>query len=154
MLYDKARIFVQGGGGGNGASSFRREAHVPHGGPDGGDGNGVRSFRREAHVPHGGPDGGDGGRGGDVGLGCDDSLRDLQSFKRWPHQKAKRGRHGEGALRHGARGEDLVVRVPPGTFVRDWEGTEFDLVVPGTRVVVAAGGPGGHGNKRFASSTR
>jgi GTPase len=132
MLYDKARIFVQGGGGGNGVSSFRREAHVPHGGPDGGDG----------------------GRGGDVVLLCDDSLRDLQSFKRWPHQKAKRGRHGEGALRHGARGEDLIVRVPPGTWVSDWDGTEYDLLVPGSRVVIAAGGSGGRGNKRFASSTR
>jgi GTPase len=132
MLYDKARIFVQGGTGGNG----------------------VTSFRREAHVPHGGPDGGDGGRGGDVVLLCDDSMRDLQSFKRWPHHKAKRGRHGEGALRHGARGDDHVVRVPPGTFVRDWEGSEFDLVVPGTRVVIAPGGPGGRGNKRFTSSTR
>jgi GTPase len=132
MLYDKARIFVQGGGGGNGVSSFRREAHVPHGGPDGGDG----------------------GRGGDVVLLCDDSMRDLQSFKRWPHQKAKRGRNGEGALRHGARGEDLVVRVPPGTQVARWDGTTYDLVVPGTRVVIAPGGPGGHGNKRFATSTR
>jgi GTP-binding protein len=132
MLYDKARIFVQGGAGGNGVSSFRREAHVPHGGPDGGDG----------------------GRGGDVVLLCDDSLRDLQSFKRWPHHKAKRGRHGEGALRHGARGEDLVVRLPPGTVVEDWDGTAYDLVVPGTRVVIAAGGPGGRGNKRFAGPTR
>jgi GTP-binding protein len=132
MLYDKARIFVQGGAGGNGVSSFRREAHVPHGGPDGGDG----------------------GRGGDVVLLCDDSLRDLASFKRWPHHKAKRGRHGEGAQRHGARGEDLVVRVPPGTQVTDWEGTSYDLVVPGTRVVIARGGSGGRGNKRFASATR
>src|SRR5919109_180593 len=132
MLYDKARIFVQGGAGGNG----------------------VNSLRPQAHVPHGGPDGGDGGRGGDVVLLCDDSLRDLQSFKRWPHHKAKRGRHGEGAQRHGARGDDLVVRVPPGTQVTDWEGTEYDLVVPGTRVVIAPGGPGGRGNKRFASSTR
>jgi len=132
MLYDKARIFVQGGTGGNGVSSFRREAHVPHGGPDGGDG----------------------GRGGDVVLLCDDSMRDLQSFKRWPHHKAKRGRHGEGALRHGARGDDHVVRVPPGTQVTDWDGTAYDLVVPGTRVVIAPGGPGGRGNKRFASSTR
>ena len=132
MLYDKARIFVQGGGGGNGVSSFRREAHVPHGGPDGGDG----------------------GRGGDVVLLCDDSMRDLQSFKRWPHQKAKRGRHGEGALRHGANGEDLVVRVPPGTQVTDWEGTTYDLVAPGTRVVIARGGPGGRGNKRFTTATR
>jgi GTPase len=132
MLYDKARIFVQGGGGGNGVSSFRREAHVPHGGPDGGDG----------------------GRGGDVVLLCDDSMRDLQAFKRWPHQKAKRGRHGEGALRHGARGEDLVVRVPPGTQVSDWDGTTYDLVAPGTRVVIAHGGPGGRGNKRFTTPTR
>src|SRR3954470_12820784 len=132
MLYDKARIFVQGGTGGNG----------------------VAAFRREAHVPHGGPDGGDGGRGGDVVLLCDDSMRDLQSFKRWPHQKAKRGRNGEGALRHGARGEDLVVRVPPGTQVARWDGTTYDLVVPRTRVVIAPGGPGGHGNKRFATSPR
>jgi GTPase len=132
MLYDKARIFVQGGAGGSG----------------------VTSFRREAHVPHGGPDGGDGGRGGDVVLVCDDSLRDLQSFKRRAHYKAKRGRHGEGAQRHGARGADLVVRVPPGTQVTDWNGTLYDLVVPGTRVVIAAGGPGGHGNKRFATATR
>src|ERR671933_1337989 len=132
MLYDKARIFVQGGTGGSG----------------------VTSFRREAHVPHGGPDGGDGGRGGDVVLLCDDSMRDLQSFKRWPHQKAKRGRHGEGALRHGARGEDLVVRVPPGTQVSRWDGAIFDLVVPGARVVIARGGSGGRGNKRFATPTR
>jgi GTPase len=132
MLYDKARIFVQGGTGGNG----------------------VTSFRREAHVPHGGPDGGDGGRGGDVVLLCDDSMRDLQGFKRWPHQKAKRGRHGEGALRHGARGEDLVVRVPPGTQVGRWDRTAYDLVVPGSRVVIARGGSGGRGNKRFATPTR
>jgi GTP-binding protein len=132
MLYDKARIFVQGGGGGNG----------------------VASFRREAHVPRGGPDGGDGGRGGAVVLLCDDSLRDLQSFKRRAHYKAARGRHGEGALRHGADGSDLVVRVPPGTQVTDWVGTVYDLVVPGTRVVLAAGGSGGRGNKRFASATR
>jgi GTPase len=132
MLYDKARIFVQGGAGGNG----------------------VASFRREAHVPRGGPDGGDGGRGGAVVLLCDDSLRDLQSFKRRAHYKAARGRHGEGALRHGADGGDLVVRVPPGTQVTDWTGTVYDLVVPGTRVVLAAGGSGGRGNKRFAGATR
>jgi GTP-binding protein len=132
MLYDKARIFVQGGAGGNGC----------------------RSFRREAHVPRGGPDGGDGGRGGDVVLLCDDSLRDLQSFKRKAHYKARRGAHGQGALRHGAEGEDLVVRVPPGTQAVDWEGTAYDLVVPGARVVLARGGSGGRGNKRFATATR
>jgi GTP-binding protein len=132
MLYDKARIFVQGGAGGDGCLSFRREAHVPRGGPDGGDG----------------------GRGGDVVLLCDDSLRDLQSFKRKAHYKARRGAHGQGALRHGADGGDLVVRVPPGTQAVDWEGTGYDLVVPGTRVAVARGGVGGRGNKRFATATR
>jgi GTP-binding protein len=132
MLYDKARIFVQGGAGGDGC----------------------RSFRREAHVPRGGPDGGDGGRGGDVVLLCDDSLRDLQSFKRKVHYKARRGGHGEGALRHGAEGGELVVRVAPGTQAVDWDGTAYDLVVPGARVVLARGGPGGRGNKRFATATR
>jgi GTPase len=132
MLYDKARIFVQAGGGGNGCMSFRREAHVPKGGPDGGDG----------------------GHGGDVVLLCDDSLRDLQSFKRKAHYKAPRGRHGEGALRHGADGQDIVVRVPPGTQVTAEDGELHDLTVPGQQVVVAHGGPGGKGNKKFAASTR
>jgi GTP-binding protein len=132
MLYDKARIFVQAGGGGNGCMSFRREAHVPKGGPDGGDG----------------------GHGGAVVLLCDDSFRDLQSFKRRAHYKADRGRHGEGNQRHGADGEDLVVRVPPGTQVIDEDGTILhDLVVPGTRVVIAKGGSGGRGNKKFAGAT-
>jgi GTP-binding protein len=132
VLYDKARIFVQGGRGGDG----------------------VASFRREAHVPKGGPDGGDGGRGGSVVLVCDDSLRDLQSFKRRAHYKADRGRHGEGAQRHGASGNDLVVKVPPGTVVTLEDGTLHDLVAPGQRAVVARGGPGGRGNRHFASSTR
>ncbi len=132
MLADRARIEVQAGAGGNGSLSFRREAHVPKGGPDGGDG----------------------GRGGDVVLLCDASLRDLQTFKRKAHWKAGRARHGEGALRHGAAGEDLVVRVPPGTQARLEDGTVFDLVVPRQRVVVARGGLGGRGNKHFASSTR
>jgi GTP-binding protein len=132
MLYDKARIFVQAGGGGNGCLSFRREAHVPHGGPDGGDG----------------------GHGGEVVVICDDSLRDLQSYKRRAHYKAKRAAHGEGDLRHGADGPPLEVRVPPGTQVASWDGSTHDLVVPGQRVVVARGGSGGRGNKRFATSTR
>jgi GTP-binding protein len=132
MLYDKARIHVQAGGGGDGCLSFRREAHVPHGGPDGGDG----------------------GHGGDVVLVCDDSLRDLQSYKRQAHYKARRAAHGEGALRHGADGPALEIRVPPGTEVAPWDGSTHDLVAPGQRVVVARGGAGGRGNKRFASSTR
>src|SRR3954453_1502418 len=143
MLYDKARIFVQGGTGGNGVTSFPREAHVPHGGP-----------HRGERGPPRGRRGGAGGRGRNVVLACDDSMRDLQSFKRWPHQKAKRGGHGEGALRHGARGEDLVVRVPPGTQVARWDGPPHRLGGPGPRVVIAPGGPGGHGNKRSATSTR
>jgi GTP-binding protein len=132
MLYDKARIFVQGGHGGNGCMSFRREAHVPRGGPDGGDG----------------------GHGGDVVLLCDDSLRDLQSFKRRAHYKAPRGRHGEGALKQGSEGDDLVVLVPPGTEIRMPDGTVHDLVVPGQRATVARGGTGGRGNRRFTSPTR
>jgi GTPase len=132
VLYDKARIFVQAGRGGDGCMSFRREAHVPHGGPDGGDG----------------------GHGGDVVLLCDDSLRDLQSFKRRAHYKADRGRHGEGAQRHGADGGDLIVRVPPGTVATLEDGTVHDLTVPGQQAVVAEGGSGGRGNRRFSSSTR
>ncbi|MBA2349553.1 MAG: GTPase ObgE [Solirubrobacterales bacterium] len=132
MLYDKARIFVQAGGGGNGCMSFRREAHVPMGGPDGGDG----------------------GRGADVVMVCDDSLRDLQAFKRSVHYKATRGRHGEGNQRHGADGQTMEVRVPPGTEVHAADGTVHDLVRPGQRVTVAAGGSGGRGNRKFKSSTR
>jgi GTP-binding protein len=132
MLYDKARIFVQAGGGGDGCLSFRREAHVPHGGPDGGDG----------------------GHGGDVVLVCDDSYRDLQTYKRRAHYKAARAGHGEGDLRHGASGPVLEIPVPPGTQATSWDDSTHDLVVPGQRVVVARGGSGGRGNKRFATSTR
>ena len=132
MLYDKARIFVQAGGGGDGCLSFRREAHVPHGGPDGGDG----------------------GHGGDVVLVCDDSQRDLQTYKRRAHYKAVRAGHGEGDLRHGASGPALEVKVPLGTQVASWDASTHDLLVPGQRVVVARGGSGGRGNKRFTTSTR
>jgi GTPase len=131
-MQDRARIHVQAGAGGNGCLSFRREAHVPKGGPDGGDG----------------------GRGGDVIVLCDDSLRDLESFRRRSHFKAGRGGHGQGSLRHGADGEALVVRVPPGTEVLiEEDGTSYDLVRAGQRAVVAKGGPGGRGNKRFAGPT-
>ncbi|MGE4427914.1 MAG: GTPase ObgE [Solirubrobacteraceae bacterium] len=132
MLSDSARIFVQGGHGGDGCMSFRREAHVPKGGPDGGDG----------------------GRGGVVELVCDDALRDLQSFSRRVHFKAPRGRHGEGALKKGADGDDLIVSVPPGTQVSTLDGTVHDLVLPGQRVRVTRAGSGGRGNARFATPTR
>jgi GTPase len=131
-MQDRARIHVQAGGGGDGCLSFRREAHVPKGGPDGGDG----------------------GRGGDVVLVCDDSIRDLESFRRSAHFKARRGGHGQGALRHGKDGETLEIAVPPGTEVLvEEDGTRHDLVKPGQRALVARGGPGGRGNKRFAGPT-
>jgi GTP-binding protein len=91
-------------------------------------------------------------------LVCDDSLRDLQSFTRKAHHRAGRGGHGEGALRHGADGRSLRVRVPPGTQVEgvegDVEGRRWDLVAAGQQAIVARGGPGGKGNKRFATATR
>jgi GTPase len=136
MLHDRVRIHVQGGAGGDGCAGFRREAHVPRGGPDGGDG----------------------GRGGDVVLICDDSLRDLQGFRRKAHHHASRGGSGEGSLRHGADGGTLVVAVPPGTQVdgedEDLAGRRWELLAPGQRVLVARGGSGGRGNKRFATPTR
>jgi GTP-binding protein len=131
-VHDRAKIFVQAGRGGDGCMSFRREAHVPRGGPDGGDG----------------------GRGGDVVLVCDDSLRDLEGFRRRVHWKADRGRHGEGALRHGRSGEALEVRVPPGTQAAGPDGARHDLVRPGQRALVARAGAGGRGNKHFATPTR
>src|SRR4051794_5287658 len=111
-------------------------------------------MRREAHVPRGGPDGGDGGRGGDVVLECDPSRRDLASLHRRRHFRAERGAHGQGKQRHGGRGDDRGIPVPPGTEVEGLEARRYDLLEPGQRAIVAAGGPGGHGNKRFASSTR
>jgi len=131
-MQDRARIHVEAGAGGNGCSSFRREAHVPKGGPDGGDG----------------------GRGGDVVLVCEHSLRDLERYRRRAHFKAGRGGNGEGALRHGKNGEALELPVPPGTQVLvEADDTRLDLVRPGQRALVARGGPGGRGNKRFATPT-
>jgi len=132
MLADKARIEVRAGAGGDGSVSFRREAHVPKGGPDGGDG----------------------GRGGDVVLRCEGNLRDLQALKRQGHFRATRGGHGLGALKHGADGDSLVIGVPPGTQVARWDGARFDMVTPGQEITLAKGGAGGRGNKRFAGPTR
>jgi GTP-binding protein len=131
-VYDKAKIWVEGGAGGNGCISFRREAHVPRGGPDGGDG----------------------GHGGDVVLVCDPSRRDLGALRGSKHFRAQRGRHGEGSNRAGARGGDREIPVPAGTQAVTVDGSRVDLVEPGQRAVVAHGGRGGHGNKRFATSTR
>lgn len=131
-MYDKAKIWVEGGAGGNGCVSFRREAHVPRGGPDGGDG----------------------GHGGDVVLVCDASRRDLGALKGSKHFRGGRGKHGEGSNRHGARGEDREILVPPGTQAEAVDGSRVDLIEAGQRAVVAQSGRGGHGNKRFANSTR
>lgn len=105
-------------------------------------------------MPKGGPDGGDGGHGGDVVLVCDASRRDLGALRGSRHFRAGRGAHGEGARRHGARGEDREIPVPAGTQAEAVDGSRVDLVEVGQRAVVAHGGRGGHGNKRFATSTR
>ncbi|HEX6987994.1 MAG TPA: GTPase ObgE [Bacillota bacterium] len=129
---DEAVIFVQGGRGGNGAVSFRREKFVPHGGPDGGDG----------------------GRGGSVILVVDPGLNTLWSFRHQRHYRAERGRHGGGAKKRGRSGRDLEVRVPPGTAVYDLDGRLLaDLTRPGQTFIAARGGRGGRGNARFATPT-
>ncbi|HVU76093.1 MAG TPA: GTPase ObgE [Gaiellaceae bacterium] len=133
MFSDRARIHVQAGKGGDGGLSFRREKFVPKGGPDGGDG----------------------GRGGDVVLRADPSLRDLSSLQRRRWIRAERGENGRGARKHGADGADVELRVPVGTQVFSEEGDLVaDLAHSGARVVLARGGHGGRGNARFVSSTR
>ncbi len=134
VFYDRARIRVKAGRGGDGALSFRREKHVPRGGPDGGDG----------------------GRGGDVVLLADADLRDLSAFRSKTVFDAPRGGNGRGTRKHGADGEDVVLAVPVGTQVRDAtaETVLADLTRSGERLVVASGGQGGRGNATFASPTR
>jgi len=133
MFFDEVRIHVESGAGGNG----------------------VVSFRREAHVPLGGPNGGRGGRGGDVYLEVNPHLNTLIEFKERIHWRAPRGQHGQGKDRTGAGGDDLVIAVPPGTVVYDDASGEVlvDLLAPGQRFLIAAGGRGGRGNTSFVSST-
>ena len=134
MFLDRARVMIRAGNGGKG----------------------VISFRREAHVPRGGPDGGDGGRGGDVVLRVDDSTSTLSELRFVRTVAATNGGDGAGKKRSGKAGKDVVVRVPPGTVVRDLETGEAvaDLVSPGEELIVARGGRGGKGNARFVSSVR
>jgi GTP-binding protein len=133
MFRDRATINVQAGRGGHGALSFRREKYVPKGGPDGGDG----------------------GRGGDVVLVADPDLRDLGRFQAPRTYRAANGGHGQGSRKHGADGEDVELAVPVGTQVLDAEERLIaDLASPGSRVVVARGGAGGRGNRKFATPTR
>ena len=134
MFLDRARVTVKAGDGGKG----------------------VISFRREAHVPRGGPDGGDGGRGGDVVFRVDDSTSTLSEFRFVRTLAATDGGDGAGKKRSGKRGKDLIVRVAPGTVVRDRATGELvaDLVTAGEELVIARGGRGGKGNTRFVSSVR
>ncbi|MDQ3880419.1 MAG: GTPase ObgE [Chloroflexota bacterium] len=132
MFTDRARIHVAAGHGGDGASSFRREAHVPRGGPDGGDG----------------------GRGGSVVLVALRELSSLNDFQRTRHFRAGPGGRGAGRRAHGRNAPDVVLGVPPGTVVRDADGGWLgDLVEPGNRLIVARGGRGGRGNIHFATPT-
>ena len=119
-------------------------------------GNGCVSFRREKFVPRGGPDGGDGGNGGDVVFVADENLQTLLDFRYRHEFKADRGRHGKGADKTGRAGNDLIVRVPVGTIVKDLATDKqiADLVVAGQKVLIAIGGRGGRGNARFTTPTR
>jgi GTP-binding protein len=118
-------------------------------------GAGAEAFRREKYVARGGPSGGNGGHGGDVVLRADEQLSTLLDYRYKEHHKAERGQHGEGSNRTGASGEDLVLRVPPGTTVTDVETEEKlgELLADGDELVVAKGGRGGRGNAAFASPT-
>ncbi|MBU4555882.1 MAG: GTPase ObgE [Actinobacteria bacterium] len=134
MFIDEAKIHVTAGNGGAGC----------------------RSFRREAHVPRGGPDGGDGGNGGDVILEADGAISTLLDYHYKRHYKAERGVHGKGSRLNGANGEQMILRVPLGTVVRDGETGVLiaDLTQQGERAVVARGGRGGRGNIHFVTPTR
>jgi GTP-binding protein len=133
MFYDEAKIFVQSGTGGDG----------------------MISFRREKHVPLGGPNGGDGGMGGDVIFTVEPSANSLIRYRRNIHFKAEDGKHGGGKGMTGAKGEDVHLEVPPGTVIRDEATGEIlaDLTKPNDAVVILRGGRGGRGNSRFKSST-
>ncbi len=130
---DEAKIHIRSGNGGAGAVSFRREKFIEFGGPDGGDG----------------------GRGGDVVLECVNGLNTLIDFRFQQHFKAQTGVHGMGKNRHGARGADVLLKVPEGTqvFEEDGETLLADLTEVGERVILAKGGNGGFGNAYFKSST-
>ncbi|UCE04422.1 MAG: GTPase ObgE [bacterium] len=118
-------------------------------------GHGVVSFRREKYVPKGGPNGGDGGKGGDVIILADSILQTLLDFRYKRKFKAKSGKHGQGANKTGRSGQNLIIRVPRGTLIKDDETGDVlaDLVADNQQVVVAKGGKGGRGNAHFATAT-
>ncbi|HUP71701.1 MAG TPA: GTPase ObgE [Acidimicrobiales bacterium] len=134
-------------------SGFVDECRINVRGGDGGAGS--ISFRREAHVPRGGPDGGDGAKGGDVWLVADHNVASLLAFRDHPHRRAGNGKHGQGKNMHGAGADDLMVPVPEGTVVFDDEGRVLaDLVHDGDRFLAARAGLGGRGNAKFMSNRR
>ena len=140
-------------------NTFTDLSHINVKGGDGG--AGCMSFRREAFVPKGGPDGGDGGHGGSVIVEADAQLSSLIDYRYKHHFRAGRGTHGQGARRYGRDGEDLVLKVPLGTVVRELDPQTqtpmyqiADLTQPGERVIVAPGGAGGRGNIHFVTSVR
>ena len=140
-------------------NTFTDLSHINVKGGDGG--AGCMSFRREAFVPKGGPDGGDGGHGGNVIVEADAQLSSLIDYRYKHHFRAGRGTHGQGARRYGRDGEDLVLKVPLGTVVRELDPQSqtpmyqiADLTQPGERVIVAPGGAGGRGNIHFVTSFR
>ncbi|MBM7133696.1 MULTISPECIES: GTPase ObgE [Staphylococcus] len=116
-------------------------------------GNGITAYRREKYVPFGGPAGGDGGKGASVIFEVDEGLRTLLDFRYQRHFKAKKGENGQSSNMHGRNAEDLILKVPPGTIIKNVETEEVlaDLVEDGQRAVVAHGGRGGRGNSRFAT---
>jgi len=133
MFLDRVRIFVHAGNGGDGAATFRREAHVPRGGPDGGDG----------------------GRGGSIYVTVDPGETSLRDYRHAHHFKGTPGGRGSGQRQHGKAGHDLILKVPPGTSIFEDEtgGLLGDLVAEQQTLMVARGGKGGLGNVHFATST-
>ena len=131
MFVDYVKVYVKGGDGGNG----------------------MVAYRREKYVPKGGPAGGDGGNGADVVFEVDEGLRTLMDFRYQRHFKADRGEHGMSKSMHGKNAQPMIVKVPPGTIVRDVATNEkiADLTMNGQRAVIAKGGRGGRGNTRFAT---
>lgn len=152
LVTRRAAVAVRDGDGKPEAMAFVDEARIKV--IAGAGGNGVSSFHHEPYKPKGGPDGGDGGDGGSVILRADPSVGTLLDVRDHPHVAAGRGEHGQGKKRHGGRGEDRVVLVPPGTVVHEEDVLIADLAAPGDELVAAAGGRGGRGNARFATPTR
>lgn len=133
MFLDYAKIYIKSGDGGNGCVSFRREKYVPRGGPNGGDG----------------------GKGGDIIFKASSQLSTLIDFRYKAHYKAERGRHGQGGDKTGKNGQNVIIKVPCGSLVKDSEtsGVLAELLIDGEEHIILKGGKGGKGNTHFKTST-